>query len=33
MANKRKSSLPPPPPCFNVPDTLDFNASECMLKN
>lgn len=25
---KRKTPLPPPP-CFNVPDTLDFNASAC----
>ncbi|CAF3660197.1 unnamed protein product [Rotaria sordida] len=27
IAHKRNAPLPPPP-CFNVPDTLDFNASE-----
>ncbi|CAF2743672.1 unnamed protein product [Rotaria sp. Silwood2] len=27
IAHKRKAPLPLPP-CFNVPDTLDFNASE-----
>jgi hypothetical protein len=26
---KRKTPKPPPS-CFNVPDTLDFNASGCM---
>jgi hypothetical protein len=31
VTHKRKTSLPPPS-CFNVPDTLDFNASGCMFK-
>ena len=28
-AHKQKAQLPPPA-CFNVPDTLDFNATSCM---
>lgn len=29
---KHKTPLPPPP-CFNVPDTLDFNTSECKFND
>lgn len=32
VTHKRKTQLPPIS-CFNVPDTLDFNASGCMLKS
>ncbi|CAF1344466.1 unnamed protein product [Adineta steineri] len=28
IAGHKRKTLLPPPPCFNVPDTLDFDATE-----